>query len=298
VIPAAYALVELATGGGHAFGYGLRLKGTFTHPNIFAFYLVLIISLTLYMLKSGEKARQIEKSIALSLYMILLLALLVMTQTRSAWIACFALFVIYSLIFERRYLVYLALVPVVALFIPSVQERLLDLNAGNEYVQYANLNSFAWRRLIWETGLKWMSPSHYFFGYGLESFRPYSLVFFPMANATGYGSGAHNVYVECLFELGVIGLLAYLFLFGRLMLMLRPMFAIERLAGFISFAVILSYLIVCFSDNMLGYLSFNWYFWFFVGAATALVTTALRSNADKQQADIPPVPRSKVMQFT
>src|SRR5262249_39719100 len=51
VIPVVYALAELATGGGHT-PDGLRLKGTFGHPNIFAFYLVVVISLTLYLRKS------------------------------------------------------------------------------------------------------------------------------------------------------------------------------------------------------------------------------------------------------
>ena len=287
-IPAAYALVEFATGGGHTVT-GFRLKGTFTHPNIFAFYLTLVISLTLYLLKSSARALSPGPRLGLHLYMLLLLALLILTQTRSAWIACFTIFAIYGLVFERRYLVYLIVAFVVALLIPSVQDRLLDLGAGNAYVQYAKLNSFAWRRLIWESSLQWMQPDHYFLGYGLNSFPYYSLIFFPLADPTGTGAGAHSVYVQLLFETGAAGLLAFLWLFGRVLWFLKPMLSLDSLAAFVSIGSIIAYLIISFSDNMLAYLAFNWYFWFMVGAACSVVTVALKSRSDVRQ---PPPPGS------
>jgi len=287
VIPAIYALVQLATGGGHAFGSGLRLNGTFTHPNIFAFYLVLVISLTLYMLKSSSKALSIEARTGLYLYMILLLSLLLLTQTRSAWIACFMIFAIYGLLFERRYLVYLVVALIVALLIPSVQDRLFDLSTGNVYVQYAKLNSFAWRRLIWETSLQYMQPDHYFLGYGMNSFMYHSLTFFPLADPSGRGAGAHNVYVQLLFETGVAGLLTFVWLFIRLLQFLKPMLSLDRLAAFFSIGSIIAYLIVSFSDNMLGYLAFNWYFWFMVGAACSLVATTSKAKSEVRQSALP-----------
>jgi len=270
VIPALYALVELGTGGAHR-ADGFRIQGTFAHPNIFAFYLVLVISLVLYMLKSSGKALSTEVKVVLLLYTLLLLAELLLTKTRSAWLACLTIFVIYGLIFERRYLAYATLVPLLALLIPGVQDRLLDLSQGNEYVQYARLNSFAWRRLIWESGLQWMRPDHYPLGYGLESFKHFSLVFFPLADRAGTGSGAHNVYVQLLFETGIVGLAAYLALVGWLLWCLRALPSLDRMAAFVSIAAIVAYLIISLSDNMLRYLSFNWYFWFVVGAACAAV---------------------------
>jgi hypothetical protein len=32
-----------------------------------------------------------------------------------------------------------------------------------------------------------------------------------------------------------------------------------------------AYLLVCYSDNMLDYLAFNWYFWFLLGTACACI---------------------------
>lgn len=272
VIPSLYVFVEIATGGAHR-GDGFRLQSTFPHPNIFAFYLTLVISLTLYMIKSSVGRKLAAARAGLGFYMLFLVGLLLLTQTRSAWIACFIFFAVFALIFERRYLVYLLLLPVVALLIPGVQDRLLDLASGNDtYAQYAKLNSFAWRRLMWESSLQWMQPSHYLTGYGLDSFRIYSPAFFPLAGS--FNPGAHSVYVQVLFELGALGLAAYVWLHTRLLGWMRSMARVDKLGAFVSIFLVVQYLVFSFSDNMLGYLSFNWYFWFMAGAATAVALSA------------------------
>lgn len=268
ILPVVYALFEIFMneGGFH----GFRLKSTFAHPNIFGFYLTLVIALTLYVLKSQGFALSLVKRSSLGIYLFVLLALLLLTQTRSAWVACFTLFLLYGLYFERRYLIYLILAPFLAMLIPSVQERLLDLGSGNQYVQYAKLNSFAWRLLMWETGLKWMQPARYLLGYGGEAFSHYSTTFFPLSG--GSHMGAHSVYVQLFFELGAVGLAAFLWLFGRVLWTLRPIFSIDRLAGLTTVVLIVEYLLVSISDNLLHYLVFNWYFWFIVGAALATLS--------------------------
>ncbi len=270
-LPAAYALADIALHGAAGGAEGFRLQSTFTHPNIFAFYLTLIIPLTLYALKDKTVALGSGSRLALTLYLFYLLALLVLTQTRSAWLACMIVFFAYALLFERRYLLYLMLLPLVALLVPEIRERLLDLGSGTTAVAYAKLNSFAWRLSIWESGLQWMRPSHYLFGYGLEAFRHYSQTFFPAANHMNWG--AHNVYVQWFFDAGMIGLLAYLWLYARVALTLKSLMRIDRLAAFVTLALVFSYLVVSSSDNIFGYLVFNWYFWFSVGIGCALAVS-------------------------
>src|SRR5690606_7429654 len=150
-------------------------------PNIFAFYLILIISLVLYVLKSERVKISAGAKAGLLAYMMLLVGLLLMTKTRSAWVACFAIFTLYALVFERRYLIYLALAAVGARSIPAVQARLLDLGTESMFDPYARLNSFAWRQLIWEDGLRWMEPVRYVLGYGVGAFHTYSPQFFSMS---------------------------------------------------------------------------------------------------------------------
>lgn len=303
ILPVLYGALDIVLQGGVHGPNGARLQSTFSHPNIFAFYLTLVIALVLYLLKSPEKNHSAPRSILnqarssigdtahptssttgvrvmLMLYALILLVFLLLTQTRSAWIGCFALFALYGWFFERRYLVYLFLIPLLALLLPSVRERLMDLGSGNEVVQYAKLNSFAWRVYIWESGLQWMRASSYFLGNGLGAFQYYSPTFFPLAGKVHFG--AHNIYVQWLFELGVLGLLAYLWLFVRLLWMLRSFVAYNRLGGFIVIALMIQYLVVSFSDNMAYYLVFNWYFWFVVGAACASLCAA-QSSAQAMQ---------------
>ncbi|WP_426112977.1 O-antigen ligase family protein [Massilia sp. PWRC2] len=269
LLPLLYGVVDIAVQGGVHGPNGARLQSTFAHPNIYAFYLTLVVALGFYVLKSATYRLSAWQRVGLSAYLLLLLVMLALTQTRSAWIACFGLFFVYGLLFERRYLLYLLLIAVLALLIPEVRERVLELGSGNQVRQYAKLNSFAWRLYIWESGLAWMRPSHYLFGYGVDAFAYYSPTFFPLAGKTHFG--AHNVYIQWLFELGAIGLLAYLWLFARLLGMLKSLLGVDRLAGFIVIALVLQYLAVSVSDNMAAYLAFNWYFWFVAGAACALL---------------------------
>jgi O-antigen ligase len=276
VIPVLYAMVDFAMNQGATGFYGFRLKSTFTHPNIFAFYLILVIPVLLYALKSGRFELTSAMRNGLWAYMMLLVGLLLMTKTRSAWVACFAVFVLYALLFERRYLAYLTMAAVAALFIPAVQERLLDLGAASPFDPYARLNSFAWRQLIWEDGLRWMEPLRYALGYGVGAFMHYSPSFFSMSGGTQFG--AHNVYVQLFFDLGLVGLAAYLALLWGLFRMTRRVAEEDRLGAFVASAVILQYAIISGSDNMLSYLAYNWYVWFIAGAAVAVVTRRARTT--------------------
>ena len=52
----------------------------------------------------------------------------------------------------------------------------------------------------------------------------------------------------------------------------------DRVSGFLLLAIVVQYLIVSFSDNMFGYLVFNWYFWFTVGGACSLIGPQIRSR--------------------
>jgi O-antigen ligase len=270
LVPVLYAFVDIAlhSGAAAASAEGFRLQSTFSHPNILAFYLVLNISLLLYRIKTSVANASNAKQWALFLYMALLFALLMLTKTRSAWAACFVIFAVYGAMFERKYLLYLLAAPLLALLIPSVRDRLLDLGSGNEYVQYAKLNSFAWRLLLWKSSFDWMSPVNSIFGYGLNAFKQYSPTFFPLAGKTNFG--AHSTYVQWFFETGIVGVMCSAWMYCRLFFTLKMGAGQSRLRTVIAITLVVAYLFFAFSDNMLDYLAFNWYFWFFIGAACAL----------------------------
>lgn len=266
VIPTLYAIVDVVL---HMRGGDFRLQSTFSHPNVLAFYLTLMLVLCLYMLKSPLFTIQPRGRLVVCLYMPVLLGQLLLTQTRSAWLACFLIFVVYALLFERKYLLYLLLLPLAVVFIPAVHDRLMDLVRDDALVRYAPLNSFAWRQLLWKSAIDWMETKQMVFGYGLDGFAHYAATFFPVDRTVKWD--AHNVYVQFFFEMGAVGLFCYLWLYGRVLWTIRAFIRMDRVSGFLLLAIVVQYLIVSYSDNMFRYLAFNWYFWFAVGGACSLV---------------------------
>lgn len=274
VIPTLYSIVHAAQ---YMRDSTFRLNSTFTHPNILAFYLTLILVLCLYMLKSGLFTIKPLGRIVVLCYMPVLLAQLMLTQTRSAWLAFLIISVLYALLFERKYLLYLLLLPLAVVFIPAVSDRLTDLGQGNEAVGYARLNSFAWRVLLWKSAVNWMEPARMIYGYGLGGFNHYVMDFFELAGTKKWD--AHNVYVQFLFDMGAIGLLCYLSLYVRVLFVLRAFARIDRVSGFLLLSIVVQYMIVSFSDNTFRYLVFNWYLWFTVGGACSLVSLHARAKS-------------------
>lgn len=248
---------------------GFRLFSTFNHPNVFAFYLVTIVSVCFFVVKSAVFVQ--ERKFRQICWIVLLFSLVCIlgTKTRSAWAVIALLILIYGIFKERKYLVYLLLATMLAMMIPSIQERILNLFQGNSaddlINNYEALNSYAWRQIIWAGAIEkyWEQP---FLGFGYESFTFYSSEFFVIES--DYGAGAHNTYVQLLFEIGIIGLLAFLWLLIPLLIRLWELRNKAR-ENIIVFGLFVSYCLIHYSDNVFDYLTFNWYFWFFIGAFLA-----------------------------
>lgn len=249
-----------------------RYAGPFPHPNLLAFYVVLVMGILLYLWRrKGSTAGWLARAGIVG-YMLVLLVLLFATKTRSAWVSAGALFFLYGLFIERRFLFYLVLVGLAAMLVPEVRDRVQALNQGNEVVQYARLNSFAWRKLLWTDALNWMGVKQYVFGYGSGAFFFNSPLFFSLSR--GLPVGAHSVPVQLFFDVGLVGATTYLLMFWRSMILVLRVRMADRTLAVVAGALVLSYVLISFSDNMLAYLTFNWYFWFAVGAVCSI---AIRS---------------------
>jgi O-antigen ligase len=270
LVPILYASAQVATGLLAGSVGAIRINGTFSHANVFAFYLVLMVSVVMYVLKGGAIRTSPTERRLLWLVVPVLLSFLLLTGTRSAWLACLLFFLLYGVFIQRRYLVYVAVALLAALLMPGVTERLVNLASGNEFVQGGSLNSFAWRLSLWESALPWIKAK-WLLGHGLDSFLHYSPDFFRLNffKRASFGVGAHNTYLRLLFETGLIGLSTYLILFGALLSMLRRRSREDRVGSTVSIIVVIAYLVISASDNMEYYLAFNWYFWFFLGLVCA-----------------------------
>ena len=242
-----------------------RLSGMFTHANILAFYLVFVIMLTVYVLRTHALRLTLPLKALLWLYLIDLFALLVVTQTRSAWFSCVVMFLIYGLLKERKMLLVLMLGAGLILPLPTVKIRLQDLTEGTGVKSGEKLNSWVWRVKLWKGAWPHIER-RILVGHGLGSFQRLSKQF---TTKERWGTPAHNVYVELIFETGIFGVLAYLSIFLALLGTFFRRY--RRTVGDLSresallFSYLIGYLLVCVSDNALYYLAFNWYLWFFVG---------------------------------
>jgi O-antigen ligase len=265
LVPVAYAILEMATGM-IQFNDDGRLQGTFTHPNIFAFFIVGVVTLILFLRCTTLVTLSSPLQHFLFAYMVLLLLLLLITQTRSAWIAMALILMGYALIVDRRGLLLVLLLPLV-LLVPGVSERVLDLTSGNVEGGYAQLNSYAWRQLLWRDTLEWMSANpSVVFGYGLDLYKSYTPLFFPKGTE---GVGAHNAFLQIYFEMGLFGLGSFVLIFVCLISQLAARMRHDFAGSAILILWCVGYLLCCYSDNMLDYLQFQWFFWFCIGTVCA-----------------------------
>src|SRR6185437_14538683 len=196
IVPATVGLLELV----FFLDPSGRAKSTFIHPNVFAFYLMVVLGVICFLLSSSTVQFTPTVRKLMVLYSALLVGLLIMTQTRVAWAGAFLIFVTYAIFVNRRYLFVFALLPLL-IFIPAVGDRLADLDRGTAYTGAMEskadaINSFAWRNLMWDSAFKDVADAPVF-GKGLASFAPNSLKFFPLADANQEyyrgGIGAHKI---------------------------------------------------------------------------------------------------------
>lgn len=260
---------------------GFRLHGSFMHPNIFAFYLVLISAVCFYCIKS-EVVFFSKRFIRLCYVLIPLSAVcLVATQTRSAWIAFFAIFFIYGLLYERKYVVVMCALAILALFLPFVQERLADLASDSQTTEGGGekLNSYAWRQVVWISSWDFIQ-NKLFIGHGYNTFSYYFLDFFPLEGEKQFD--AHNAYVQIAFDMGFLGVFSFLVLLLGVLLKYLTQFSLDPKGNSVFIGVIAAFMLVCYSDNMLFYLSYCWYLWLFLGSGCAFLELNVKKKATKR----------------
>jgi O-antigen ligase len=271
ILPVGVANIDMLVWGGRYFAdTGQRITGSFAHPNILSFYMVLGFTIYFFVLKSGYfTLTRVQRNFMVAL-MANMLVILIATKTRNAWIAFFGGFFIYGLLRDRKTLVILLIVSMLSMFVPAVQQRLLSVFQPPRAGEYKGINSFEWRIEMWKSALPRIAQKP-LQGHGLTSFKPLSREF-----STVGANGAHNVYLELLFEAGIFGMLSFMVLiFTPCRIFLKTMWRSgtgkesQLLAILVGYT--LSYILICTSDNLLFYLALNWYVWFFLGMMVVAV---------------------------
>ncbi|WP_254302419.1 O-antigen ligase family protein [Sphingobium chlorophenolicum] len=273
VVPIFFGLFQVALGSAPS-----RISSTFSHPNILAFFCFLYISFLFHAQLSGYLRSFAGKSVLWGLIGAATLALL-LTGTRSAYLSTYLFLLLYSAFRRPLLILPLLLLPPIVLLIPAVAERINDAISGTTPVTYdylvsamrgdvsdsgvLQLDSGTWRRYLWQASWPWIQQN-WIFGYGLGSFKYYSLDFFPLSSENG--SGAHNVYIQILFEGGMVMLISYIFIIFSIIFIQFYNKNINKFDKVYCWLLIATYSVASYSDNMLYYLSINIAIWFVIFA--------------------------------
>jgi O-antigen ligase len=269
IVPIIVGLEQFATGKTVArSGLGDDFRaviGTFSTPGPFAFYLVLVLILAIV---TFNEVRSLAARVSLAVLCLGAGACLLLTYTRSAWIA-FALGVIgLALMRYRRLLVvgWVGLIIALVAFptlVDKVQERFGDLTSRNEA---KSGNSFTWRTGQWGPLLQYGYDKP-LTGQGFGSYPRLTVDHFGTENnryptinderhpaTSSRGFLAHNDYVRTFVELGLPGLVLWVLVLvglvaGCLRALRRPAVGPYGAAGV---AVALGLIVIASSDNLLS----------------------------------------------
>lgn len=252
LLPVIVAYCQLITGHGTIFDAGQnRVMGTFLHPNPFATYLmILLVFLTTQIL---EKSRFVSRAFMVALAGAVSV-IFIFTFSRGAWIAFACAMAVLGLL---RYRKLMGFMPVIVLgfflTVPAVKDRIINIfDAG--YTR--GRSGWQWRLDTWND-ISAMVAEKPLLGHGLS------------AVLVGHGIQTHNDYLRLAAEVGILGLLAYLYLF---FMMIRQTWkdyhsvhsnlAKSFQVGLLATAVAL--LIRACADNTLRDAVVMMYFWIFV----------------------------------
>jgi O-antigen ligase len=156
-------------------------------------------------------AKRVRTKVVLTIVILVMLAALVFTKSRGAWLG-FGVALAYVLIRSRsRAFVVLAAAAFGLLFSFDVFRVSLANRVGETSIQDPSL----WGRLLlWTYAVK-IVRANWLFGVGMENFRLVKhFIGFPLSRASSVAYNAHNLYLEIFADLGVFGFIGFVWATG------------------------------------------------------------------------------------
>lgn len=274
VVPMVAAAYQFVTNSGlHESGSFSRVQGTFSHPNPFAIYLTLLIVMGAAVFRYLSPARKL----LLLVFMGGWGACLLLTYTRSAWLATIAGVLVVGLFQGKRVVAVFGLVLIGLLFlVPSTAARFADLER-EQTVSGAAGNSLVWRIGYWKQAIDLNHDP--LLGNGLRSIK----------ETTDIEKEPHNDFIRVFVETGVIGLLAYVWLIATLWRTGKRAIRNTAEGSFLHgvavgfFGCVAAFVLLSIVSNVITQLVIFWYFAAFTAAAVAAPRLA---PADERDPDI------------
>lgn len=272
IIPVVVSLYQVITGTGLYIEQLniYRAYGTFAHPNSFALFLVLFITLSIWMLiKTKNKIWYMA--------IIVQLVCLVFTFSFSGFLLLILVFsfLVLKLKISQKLLLGISIVSFLFIFINTNEfkirwERIKKIDLKRTIEQQEVVDSFTWRVVNW-MNLFNMWKEKPILGYGLQSVE----IINPWKTTEGVGYGAHNDYLKFLVETGLIGFLIYLIFVVKVGCILYKEVKdckqkeLQFLL-YILFSFFVSHQIVSGVDNYITVTAFQVYYWAILGLSLNL----------------------------
>ncbi len=266
IVPGLFAFYQYFTGTGMTLpleGIYNRIFGTFSHPNLFAYYLILPISLSVYLF---WKEKNDIANLLFASFLPFFLILLLFTYTRGAWLA-FIIIILFLGIFKSKKLLILMFLGLLLVYfgISSVRERVDNLTNS----QYTSVN---WRMDLWKDAVKYAEEKP-IAGYGTGTATELILA----KRGTRFGSTAtHNDYLKVGLENGLLGLLAYLGIIISMLVNLKNEYFFAKSEELkklilISIGFTIAIYAMSFGDNILRNTALQWSYFAFLGGLFAYI---------------------------
>lgn len=260
VIPSLSALWQLINGIGLKEGDESRVYGTFAHPNMLAFFLVLSIILIIFIFLNVKK-----RKVSFIFYAILIILeglILIFTYTRGAWLVLFLSIIILGILRYRKLLLLSVLILLMFyMLIPPFQGRINSMIKTNPY------GSISWRIKLWEDAYSYIQERP-ILGYGTGV----AAMVIDDRRGPKFGSPEpHNDYVRVALNTGLLGLFSYLMLALSLLASLIYYFYKEKgtnlkMFNLLFLVFISSLFLMSFGDNIFNDTSLQWLIWVLSGA--------------------------------
>lgn len=263
LIPTIIAIWQILEQSGLAEDGFNRIFGTFTHPNMYAFFLILPITLVVFLILN-LKPSKIEVYLYSILFFLYCTALF-FTYTRGAYLALLIIIgVIGAIKFKRFLIVALVSLAIVVTFLPTVQSRFYSIFQSNHH------NSISWRLNLWNDGLRYFNNKSWS-GYGLGTAEML------IASQRDFRLGSaepHNDYLRVALDGGYPLLISYIILIALSIYSLINYYRAEDRVKLKNFFLFYSILLIAiftmsFADNVLNGTALMWQLWALIGASIA-----------------------------
>lgn len=193
--------------------HGIKRAGGFGNYMILGGHLLMVIPLCMIM-TFEEKAAALSKKYFFGISMVVSLVALYFNGTRGAWLSVVLSIIVYGILNIKKNrriaaatLLIIIVCGIIATNVPEFQNRLLSIaDMKNQ--------SNAERFYLWQSSWN-MFKDHPLTGIGVGTFKHvYNTQYIlPEAKEPGLGH-AHNNFIHILAEAGIIGLMAFIYMFG------------------------------------------------------------------------------------